>query len=227
MFQDPHHNQPVASTGASLNEAKAAAIFIHGRGASAKSILSFADEMAQPEITYLAPQAADYTWYPYSFLAPLTQNEPWLSSALKAVEAVMNQVVKGGIPPERTLLLGFSQGACLASEFAARHAQRYGGLVALSGGLIGNGERSNADPPADKRFDYDGHLESTPVFFGCSDVDPHIPVQRVHDSAEVLEQLGGNVTKRIYKGMGHTINEDEITHVRAMLNDLVSVTSDE
>lgn len=222
MSTDPHENQPIATAGAALDEAEAAAIFLHGRGASARSILSLAGELSHSDIAYLAPQAAGYTWYPHSFLAPLSKNKPWLTSALRKVENVLGRILEHDIPPERVLILGFSQGGCLASEFVARHARRYGGLVALSGGLIGSGERPNADPPLDKTFDYAGDLEGTPVFFGCSDVDAHIPVERVHDSAEVFERLGGSVTKRIYEGMGHTINEDELAYAGEMLSELIS-----
>ena len=200
-------------------------VMVHGRGASAQSILSLADTFAQPDVLYRAPQAGGFTWYPNSFLAPLGRNDPGLSSALQALADVLGTLAEEGFPPERTVLLGFSQGACLALEYAARHAQRYGGVVALSGGLIGTGQRAGAAPPADKRFEYEGSLEDTPVFLGCSDVDAHIPLQRVEDSARVLHQLGGDVTKRIYPGMGHTINEDEVRFVRSLLADLLAATS--
>lgn len=193
---------------------------VHGRGASAASILTLADEFAQPELAYLAPQAAGSTWYPYSFLAPLDRNEPHLSSALRLLGRVLSEVGAAGIPSEKTVLLGFSQGACLASEFAARNPRRYGGVVALSGGLIGNGQLPAVDPPVDKVFDYDGDLGRTPVFLGCSDDDAHIPLDRVERSAAAFEKLGADVTMRIYPGMDHTVNDDEIRFVRGLLADL-------
>lgn len=213
----PHQGQPVAAAGASLAEAQVAALLVHGRGASARSILGLAREIDRPGVAYLAPQAAGHTWYPQSFLAPLAQNEPGLSSGLRAVGDVLARIVEAGIPPERAVLIGFSQGACLASEYAARHPRRYGGVVALSGGLIGTGERPGSTPPDDKRFAYEGDLAGTPAFFGCSDVDPHIPLRRVEQSAAVFEELGADVTTRIYEGMGHTVNPDEIEFVRALL----------
>jgi len=196
-------------------------VMVHGRGASAESILQLAEEFAQPDVAYLAPQAAGNTWYPHSFLAPIAQNEPGLTSGLRAVRDVLGRLTGEGVPAERTVLLGFSQGACLALEFAARHARRYGGAVALSGGLIGTGPAEGA-PPDDKRFDYDGSLDGTPVFLGCSDVDAHIPVGRVRRSSGVLRALGGEVTERIYPGMGHTVNEDEVKYVRGLLAGLVA-----
>jgi predicted esterase len=217
----PHQGQRVAEAGAPLHRAKAAVILVHGRGATAESILTLADEFAQPDVAYLAPQAAGNTWYPYSFLAPTEQNEPGLSSGLQAIRDVRGRIEQAGLPAERTVLLGFSQGACLALEFAARHARRYGGAVALSGGLIGTGP-ADGPPPDDKRFDYAGALDKTPVFLGCSDVDAHIPLARVHRSSEVLRALGGVVTERIYPGMGHTVNEDEVKHVRGLLAGLVA-----
>lgn len=167
-----------------------------------------ASELAIPDLACLAPQAAGNSWWPQSFLAPIASNEPGISSAMQAVEDVLTRVSTGGIPPERTVLLGFSQGACLAAEFAARHARRYGGVVGLSGGLIG---------PDGTPRDYAGSLQQTPVFLGCSDVDPHIPAGRVRLSAEVLQRLNGDVTMRLYPGMGHTINEDELAAVRNLL----------
>lgn len=208
-----HQNQPLRTAGVLPDEASAAVLMLHGRGASAISILTLADELGHPPgFAYLAPQAAGHTWYPYSFLAPIEANEPWLSSALAAVDATMQTLEEAGLPPERVVLLGFSQGACLALEYAARHARKYGGLVAFSGGLIG---------PDGTPREYTGSLDGTPVFLGCSDIDPHIPLARVHGSAEVLERLGGEVTKQIYPGMGHTLNQDEIDATREMLRALV------
>jgi predicted esterase len=187
-------------------------------------MLGFADALDQPDVAYLAPQAAGSTWYPHSFLTPLTQNEPGLSSGLEAIADLLARVQNADISPERTMLLGFSQGACLASEFVARHPQRYGGLVVLSGGLLGTGEIEDAAPPDDKRFDYEGTLDGTPVILGCSDRDPHIPLARVEQTAKAFQKLGGDVTKRIYEGMGHTVNDDELRMARAMLRDVVAAS---
>lgn len=186
-------------------------VMVHGRGATADSILTLADALNQDGFAYLAPQAAGGTWYPNSFLAPITSNEPWLSSALAAVANVCDRVTASGLPPERTILLGFSQGACLVLEFAARHARRYGGVAGLSGGLIG---------PDGTPRDYPGSLGGTPVFLGCSDADSHIPKARVLHTAAVLRKLGGTVTDRLYPGMGHTVNEDELEFVRGMMGAL-------
>lgn len=208
----PHINQPVLAMGRPLSEAPAAVVMVHGRGASAESILELAVEFERPELAYVAPQAAGSTWYPYSFLAPFEKNEPGFSSALELLEKILAKLESEGIPPERTVLLGFSQGACLSTEFAARHPRRYAGVVALSGGLIG--------PPGTPR-DYPGSFDGTPIFLGCSDVDPHIPKERVDESEEVLRRMGAQVTKRIYPGMPHTVNEDEVEWVRDLLAGLV------
>ncbi|MEJ2750182.1 MAG: alpha/beta fold hydrolase, partial [Anaerolineae bacterium] len=197
MNPNPHQNQPLLTAGTPLEQAAAAMIMVHGRGAPAASILTLADEFGQPDFAYLAPQAANNTWYPYSFLAPIPQNEPGISSGIAAIAAALEQIKVAEIPVAKTILLGFSQGACLALEFAARHAQRFGGVVGLSGGLIG---------PDDTPRDYDGSLAGTPIFLGCSDVDFHIPKERVEHSAQVLRTLGGDVTMRLYSGMGHTVN---------------------
>lgn len=204
----PHQGGPVLAYGVPLEQARAAMIMIHGRGAAAEDILTLAPELDQPGFAYLAPQAANHTWYPYPFTAPLDRNEPYLSSALARVGEVGALVEAAGIPPERTFLLGFSQGACLTLEWVARHARRYGGVAGLSGGLIG---------PDGTPRDYPGTLDGTPVFLGCSNVDPHIPQTRVEHTAQVLERLGGVVTMRIYPNMGHTVNLDEIAAVRRMM----------
>ena len=183
-------------------------ILVHGRGGSAEDMLGLAAELRRPELAYLAPQAAGHTWYPYSFLAPLEQNEPGLSSGLQLLGDLLAHVEQAGIPAERTVLLGFSQGACLSLEYAARNARRFAGVVALSGGLIG--------PPGTPR-DYAGTFEATPVFLGCSDRDPHIPKERVDESAQVFERMGAAVTERIYPGLGHTVNEDELDFVRLLV----------
>jgi predicted esterase len=186
-------------------------ILLHGRGATAESILELATVFGQPDFAYLAPQALGYTWYPNSFLAPLQSNEPGLSSGLRAIGDLVIQVEEAGIPARRIVIGGFSQGACLACEFVARHARRYGGLLAFSGGVIG--------PPGTPR-EYPGSLDGMPVFLGCSDVDPHIPLSRVQETAAVFTALRGLVTKRIYPGMAHTILPDEINRARHLLADV-------
>jgi predicted esterase len=207
-----HEAQPVFQAGASLKQAAGAMLMIHGRGAGAQDILSLSSELAHPEFAYLAPQAAGYTWYPNRFMEPLASNEPYLSSALATVGAILESLDQAGLPREKVILLGFSQGACLSLEYVARNARRYGGVVALSGGLIG---------PDGTPRDYPGSLDSTPIFLGCSDVDPHIPKARVVESAEIMGKIGGNVNTRIYPNMGHTINDDEIKVVREMIAALV------
>lgn len=207
-----HQGQPILTAGEPLARARAVMVMIHGRGANAESILELTRELPLAGFACLAPQAAGGTWYPNRFLAPLESNEPWLSSALALVESVLTQVANANVPPERTLLLGFSQGACLTLEFVARHARRYGGVVGLSGGLIG---------PDDTPRDYAGSLAGTPVFLGCSDVDFHIPKERVQHTAEVLQRLGGDVTARLYPNLEHTVNRAEIEFVRGMMETLV------
>jgi predicted esterase len=209
----PHQDASYYAAGAPLEQAKAAMLMLHGRGATAESILSLAAEFDQAAFAFLAPQAPGYTWYPYTFLSPLEQNEPWLSSSLATVVSGLERLGAARIPARQTIILGFSQGACLALEFAARNPRLFGGLVGLSGGLIG--------PPGTPRA-YSGSLEGTPVFLGCSDVDPHIPKERVLESEEVLRRLGGEVTTRLYPGMGHTVNQDEIEFVRSMMDNLLS-----
>ena len=211
-LQDPHQGQPVQMAGEPLESARAAMLMVHGRGARAEDILTLANELRQPGFAYLAPQAAGNTWYPNRFLVPTQQNEPWLSSALAFVGDTLAQIKRAGIPIERIILLGFSQGACLALEFAARNARRYGGLVGLSGALIG---------PDDTPRDYPGSLAGTPVFLGCSDVDFHVPKERVDQTAEVLRTLGGVVTERLYPNMDHTVNQDEVGFVRGMMQRLL------
>jgi phospholipase/carboxylesterase len=204
----PHQGQPVLTSGEPLESAQAAMIMTHGRGATAASILELAGVLDQPGFAYLAPQAAGNTWYPHSFLQPIERNEPGMSSGLAVLGALLEELGVAGLPPERVLLLGFSQGACLTLEFVARNARRYGGVIGFSGGLIG---------PDDAPRDYPGSLDGTPVFLGCSDIDAHIPKERVEHTDEVLRRLGGGVTMRLYAGMAHTINHDEIRHAQAMM----------
>jgi len=199
--------------GEPVSRAGAAMLMMHGRGARAEDILTLSDQLAQPGFAYFAPQAAENTWYPNRFLVPLADNEPWLSSALAFVEEVLAEIFHAGIPSERMMLLGFSQGACLALEFAARNAKRFGGVVGLSGALIG---------PDDTPRNYSGSFAGTPVFLGCSDVDFHVPRERVDQTAEVLRHLGGEVTKRLYPNMDHSVNQDEIDFVRGMMQTLLA-----
>jgi predicted esterase len=207
--EDPHANPRVLQAGVPIDAARIVAIMLHGRGAGAEDILGLAKEFTAGDVAFVAPEAAGHTWYPYSFLMPLEQNEPSLSSALRAIERLVGSLAQQDVTPERIALMGFSQGACLALEFAARHAQRYAVIAAFSGGLIG--------PPGTAR-NYSGAFDGTPVFLGCSDVDPHIPVERVHESAEVFTRMGAVVTKKIYPHMGHTINKAEIDFVDDLLN---------
>jgi phospholipase/carboxylesterase len=198
----------MARAGAPTHRARAAMILVHGRGASAENMLSLADVLAQPDFAYLAPQAARGTWYPYSFLAPLEDNEPFLSSALQTIADAVRALEQEGFAAHRIAILGFSQGGCLALEYVARHARRYGAVAGLSAGLIG---------PEGTPRDYAGSLAETPMFLGCSDIDPHIPLARVRDSSRVLGALGAQVRETIYPGMGHTINDDEIARVRGLM----------
>ena len=212
----PHQGQRVLAAGQTLDKAQGAMILIHGRGASAYDIIDLGAEVGGEALALLAPQAANNTWYPFSFLAPIANNEPYLSSALQAVGDLVDGVEAAGIPAERIILAGFSQGACLASEFVARNARRYGGLLAFSGGLIG--------PPGTPR-DYPGSLDGTPVFIGCSDIDAHIPLERVQETTATLSALGATVNEKIYPSMGHTIIVDEINQARKIVFDLVRGTA--
>jgi predicted esterase len=208
VVDDPHAGQPVRTAGTPLEDADAAVVMLHGRGAMALGMLQLATDLDGDGVAFLALQAADRTWYPDRFVAPIENNEPHLSSALAAVGRVLEDADDAGVPPERTLLLGFSQGACLASEYVARNARRYGGLAVLSGGLVG---------PEGTPRDYDGDLAGTPIFLGCGDQDPHIAVERVHETRDVLSRLGGDVTEEIYEGMGHGIVAEELEHVRGLV----------
>ncbi|SDC97924.1 alpha/beta hydrolase [Natrinema hispanicum] len=209
----PHQGQQLATAGTDLEDAEAALVCTHGRGATARGMLQLAADVIQEGVAVLAPQAARQTWYPSSFLAPVEQNEPGRRSGLQAISDAINEAADAGIPTERVMLIGFSQGACLASEYLARNPRRYGGLAALSGGLIGE----TLDD------EYPGDLEGTPVFLGCSDTDPYIPKERVHETAAVLESMDADVTKRLYEGMGHGINEDELAVVSEMVTALIDV----
>ncbi|CQH58371.1 alpha/beta hydrolase fold protein [Halobacterium hubeiense] len=207
---DPHAGQPVESRGPALEDADSAVILLHGRGARAQGMLGFADDLPSEGTAFVAPQAARATWYPNSFLEPTEENEPWFNSALGLVNDVFEDVTEH-VPAERVALLGFSQGACLGSEFLARNPREYGGFVAFSGGLHG---------PEGTTYDYDGDLDGTPVFLGCSDRDPHIPEERVHETRDAFEAMDADVTERIYEGMGHTVNQDELEHAADIVGGL-------
>ena len=188
-------------------------VLVHGRGDTASGILQLADVLPVPGMAYFAPQASGNTWYPNRFIAPIRTNEPWLSSALAGLDDLLSQIDAAGVPVSRTVLLGFSQGACLALEFAVRKPRRFGGLVGLSGGLIG---------PPGTLWPRVGSLAGTPVFLGCSDVDSHIPASRVHESADVLRAIGGQVTTVLYPGMDHTITAEEIEAVARLIAPLAA-----
>ena len=205
---DPHAGQPVLASGPKPVDARLTILLLHGRDASADDILGLADELRYEDLAYLAPQAAGNTWYPYSFLAPIPQNEPGISSGLAVLSKMVASLHEQGVDSQRIGLLGFSQGACLALEFAARNADRYAGVFALSGGLIG--------PPGTRRS-YRGSFDGTPVFLGCSDVDPHIPLERVRESGEVFGRMNAKVDERIYPQLGHTVTRDEIDAIQEIL----------
>jgi len=183
-------------------------LLLHGRNAGPENILELASLFPHPAFRFLAPAAAGRTWYPHSFLAEVQLNEPGLSSGLWVIDRLVHDAEAHGVPKQRIILLGFSQGACLASEYLVRHAGRFGGLVALSGGVIG---------PLGTRWEYPGTFDATPVFLGCSDQDAHVPLARVNESAVVFETMGARVTRRIYPGLGHQVNEDELAFTRELM----------
>lgn len=204
----PHAGQPLLTLGPGLESSRAAMIMIHGRNAGPRNILELAGPLHHPDFTYLAPAAQGGTWYPFSFLVETDRNEPGLSSGLLVIDRLMQDVQAKGIPRRRIILLGFSQGACLSSEYAVRHAGRLGGLIVYSGGLIG---------PPGTRWEQPGEFGGTPVFLGCSDADAHVPKARVDESAGVFARMGAEVTERIYPGMGHQVNEDELNFTRDLM----------
>jgi phospholipase/carboxylesterase len=208
-----HQGEPLLTKGEPLGEAKAALIMIHGRGGGPASITPLISHIGTEGYAYLIPQAADLTWYPHRFLVPREQNEPYLTSALTAIDDLVKQVEAAHIPAERIAFLGFSQGACLALEYAARHPRRYGGVIAYSGGLIGADHELSGYPDS---------LEGTPVFIGCSDMDDHIPLARIKTTTATLQALGAQVTERIYPRMGHTINTGEIAFTKDLLTQVLA-----
>jgi phospholipase/carboxylesterase len=210
---DLHGRQPVLTAGPAPEKADATILLVHGRGASAESMLSLYGALDVGKFAALAPQAAGQTWYPHSFLAPLAANQPYLDSALGRIESLVADLLERGITTERIVLLGFSQGACLTLEFVARHPRRYGGLIGLTGGLIG--------PPGTPR-NYPGSLAGTPVFLGTSDPDPHVPFERVKETEATLSRMGAAVELRRYPGMPHTINDDELDACRQLLQRVIA-----
>jgi predicted esterase len=205
----PHAGQPVVEAGVPLGRAPAAVVMVHGRNAAPSNILELLPRLARPNLTYLAPTAAGRTWYPNSFLAEIASNEPGLSSGLAALGSLVERIHSAGLPPSRVVLLGFSQGACLVAEFARRRASQFGGIVVLSGGVVG---------PPGTQWEGARRFDGTPVFFGCSDRDSHVPESRVLESAELFGRMGAKVTTRIYPGMGHVVNDDEIAHAQRLLD---------
>jgi phospholipase/carboxylesterase len=208
VVSDPHRDQPVLTLGAGLSQATAAVILLHGRGASAEDILGLATEMYDERFAYLAPQAAGNAWYPYSFMAPIEKNEPWLSSALAKVATIVQQAVAAGLSRDRIFVCGFSQGACLSSEFVARNPARYGGLIAFTGGLIG---------PPDADLHHEGNLGEMPALFSSGDPDPHVPWSRVLESAEQFTAMGAAVKTQRYPGRPHTVLPQEINSARELI----------
>jgi predicted esterase len=209
----PHAGQPVLQAGQPLGGAPVVAIMVHGRNAGPENILDLVPRLARSHVTYLAPAAANRTWYPNSFMADIASNEPGLSSGLAVLQSLVARVEGAGVTRHRIVVLGFSQGACLTTEFAVRHAGRYGGVVVFSGGAIG---------PPGTAWDESGRFDGTPMFFGCSDVDSHVPAARVIESADLCTRMGAAVTRRIYPGMGHTINDDEIAWAQGLLDSLAT-----
>ncbi len=209
---NPHLGQPVLSLGAPFKDAQQVMILLHGRGANAESILSLAAEFDAPETHFLAPQADQYRWYPNSFLSPLERNEPDLSHAIERVDTLVNRLLQSGKRLDQIILAGFSQGACLASEYVIRNPRRYAGLIVLSGGWIG---------PQTMQRSSNANLEGMPVFIGCSDIDQHIPLSRVEETASLFESMHADVRLSIYSGMGHTVNADEIQQINTLLKQVV------
>ena len=198
------HEKNIITARKPVTDAENVLLMIHGRGGSAEDILSLGGHLRLKDFALLAPQATNQTWYPFSFMAPTAQNEPWLSSALSILKELLDDLIAQGVKTENIYLLGFSQGACLTLEFVARHAKRFGGVIAFTGGLIG--DKINNE-------NYQGDFAGTPVFIGSSNPDPHVPVERVNESTKILRSMNAEVTEKIYEGMGHTINQDEIDTV--------------
>ncbi|HAE82511.1 MAG TPA: phospholipase, partial [Ktedonobacter sp.] len=203
-----HEGQPLVVRGRSLEESHAVAIMMHGRGRTTDDILELANRIGNSAFTYLAPTAKDNTWYPYGFMEAIEKNEPFLSSALAIYDALIGQLLEKGFSKQQIILLGFSQGACLTAEYAVRHADRYGGIVLFTGGLIG---------PPGTSWHYPGSFQGTPIFLGTSDIDGFVPRERVQESAAIFEQMRAQVIERVYPGMDHIVNDDEIAIAQAIM----------
>ncbi len=216
-MMSPHETLPVETTGPPPAEAEAAMILLHGRGSEAWAMLELTEELSVPDVAYLAPQAAGRTWYPHSFLAPWEQNEPYLSSALSKVGAVVDQALSAGVRHERVMILGFSQGACLAAEFAYRNLRRYAALFVLTGGLIGR--------EITPRAQYQGSFAGCPILIASGDPDPHVPWQRVQETADLMSELGGEVELLRFPGRPHSISEYELTRVRELMAGVINSRS--
>lgn len=210
------HQKHILTAGKEIDPRNKTLILVHGRGGSAEDILSLANHLNVKDFTLLAPQATNNTWYPYSFLAPPAENEPWLSSALNVLKEMVQDLNSKGVPSEQIYFLGFSQGACLTLEFVTRNATRYGGVVAFTGGLIGDKIHNE---------NYNGDFVGTPVFIGTSNPDPHVPVERVYATVNILKDRGAAVTEKVYNGMGHTINQDEIDNANRVVFNAQSIKS--
>jgi predicted esterase len=210
----PHANQRVATAGAPAEKADAAMIMVHGRGGAPEGVLDLAGAIDRPGVAYIAPAANGGTWYPFPFIAPRERNEPGISSGLSVIEALVAGLLDRGFSPERIAVLGFSQGACLSADYAIRHPRRYGGVLVLSGGLIG--------PPGMTWDEISANeLRDTPVFLGCSDIDPHIPKSRVLETENVFTRIGARVRRKLYTGLGHVINGDEIAEVQRVVDEML------
>ena len=212
-MNNPHKGQPVATRGKLLDEDRGVVVMIHGRGRDTDDILGLADRIGDENVTYLAPAAKDNSWYPHPFMEPIEKNEPYLSYALEVYNDLINKLVGEGIPKRRIVLAGFSQGACLTAEYAVRSADRYGGILLFTGGLIG---------PPGTRWRHEDSFGGTPVFLGTSDVDEFVPEERVRESARVFERMGAKVDLRVYPGMDHIVNDDEIAAARKILQEVAS-----
>jgi phospholipase/carboxylesterase len=212
----PHGGEPLVVAGAPLGKSPAVAIMVHGRNAGPHNILDLVPRFERPDFTYLAPAAAGRTWYPLSFMAGREQNEPGIASGLWVLERLVADLGARGIPKTRIVLLGFSQGACLTAEFAVEHADRYGGVILYSGGVIG---------APGTTWGYPGSFAGTPVLLGCSDVDAHVPKIRVDESTALFTRMGAAVTERIYPGMGHLVNDDEIAFARELMAEVLPPTT--
>lgn len=218
MSVNTHMEQPAITRGASLAECRAIALLVHGRNQTTSDILEIAERIALPAVHYVALQAAGNSWYPLSFMAAITDNEPYLSQALECYDARVTELLANGVPRTKLVLLGFSQGACLTAEYAVRHAaDRYGGIVLYTGGVIG---------PAGTQWEYGGSLQNTPVFLGSSDIDDWVPEARVRETEAVFRRMGADTTLRIYQGMDHVVNDDEIAFARWLLQRVQSAKSD-